>query len=796
MAKVENANNLGAPAEGFGQNVTFAAPVGQVPSARDLGRAQPVQGGVEGVGNNQGMDHTIVAPRPPEDHAYAMLMDAAGEILGPKVKEARTEKFVQGMQRAAQGEAVKDIVDAQPWYSKIFGDSDAVAGARSYTGHAKAAEAAGALEDQMHELRKLEPADAQKVFSQTISKSLTGDATTDAQIMSTLVNQMPALMRRQAKENYAYKQDQASSSEATSMMSGAKALQAAAQGTVAEVQSGEDRAGNAIFYPGSTKPEEFAAQSDAFVKSIVPVQGRDLNNWQLNTTKTMVDMARGGLFHGLNAIEAKGGLDALTEDQKARVVKARDSEELRQRALGEAPYVQQIANIRAGMHGYATDGRTVNDYLKQMDDVNNAYTARTGSRLGIFTPEQRTALLTDGIEVIRKDRLAQIKATQTEAAKAATQAEKDAAKVTEVGQTVGQWAAGDDNPDASRDVKAEAWKNVWAKGKDAMPIAAAAYYGSAREVDPQTKHLMQGAVESSISSQNPAGLLKMYTERWLPMYTKGKDGGTDGAAMADAYMGDDLGKKMRIFHDMIQQGPEFVPNAFAHAFVLPTKTIPVGNSSKEDKALRSDVFNVLKHSSLGISSEWWGTSEDHGGVDLRPDQTALVASLVKKNYHDVRTDEGDPKAATIALHRLQKDGFTTLGGFAWMDPSGAKPVVAALSNGVNSIPSNKVAPAMRDALAEKIKAIGMDPGDNVSLMRSPDSVDGDPRFTALVTNKDAEQHFVTLTGSDIRGHYHVSAAKASIASDPKRQINETLYKSLQQAREQANAARNNGTIQE
>lgn len=796
MAKPENANNLGAPASGFGQDITFAAPVGQVPSAVDLGRAQPVVGGVEGVGTQGMQDHTIVAPKQPEDHTYQMLMNAAGDILGPKVKEARTEAFVRGMQQAAQGEAVKDIVDAQPWYSKIFGDSDAVAGARSYTGHAKAAEAAGALEDQMHDMRKLDPADAQKVFGQTISKSLTGDATTDSQIMSTLVNQMPALMRRQAKENYAYKQDQASSAEASSMISGAKALQSAAQGTVAEVQNGEDREGNSIYYPGSTKPEEFAAQADNFVKSIVPVAGRDLQNWQLNTTKTMVDMARGGLFHGLNAIEAKGGLDALTEDQKARVIKARDTEELRQRAINEGPYVQQIANIRAGMHGYATDGRTINDYLKQMDDVNNAYTARTGSRVGIFTPEQRTALLTDGIEVIRKDRLAQIKASQGEAAKAQTQAEKDAAKVKEVGQTVSQWTQGWDNPDASADVKREAWKDVWAKGPDAVPIAAAAYYGSARAVDPQTQHLMQGAVESSISAQNPQGLLKMYTERWLPMYTKGKDGGTDGAAMADAYMGDDLGKKMRIFHDMIQQGPEFVPSAFSHAFVLPTKTIPVGNTSKEDKALRADVFNVLKHSTLGISSEWWGTGEDHGGVDLRPDQTAFVASLVKKNYHDVRTDEGDPKAATIALHRLQKDGFSTLGGYAWMDPSGAKPVVSTLSNGVNSIPSNKVAPALRDALNEKIKAIGMDPGDNVSLMRSPDSPTGDPRFTALVTNKDAEQHFVTLTGDEIKGHYHVSAAKHEIAADPKRQINAELYKSLQQAREQANAARNSGVVQE
>lgn len=763
MAKAENANNLGAPASGFGQNVSFAFQPGEVPSEHDVSRATPVVAGSINADNVGIRDNSVQAAHLPDDHAFQALMDAGMEIMGPKVKEARTKAFVAGMQSAAQGEAVKDIVDKQPWYSRIFGDSDFVSGARSYSGHAQAAVAAGALEDQMPELRKMDPAQVQQVMVKTIMGAQTGDPVTDAQIMKTMTAQLPALMRRQAKENYAYRQDQASQAEAHSMMSGAKQLQTAAGGMVAEVQDDES-GGHAGYAPGATSPEQFKVQSDAFVRSIVPVAGRDLTNWQLNTAKTMKDMARGGMFHALNAIESKGGMEALTEDQRASVQAVRDTEEKQQRALNEAPYLQQIAQIKAGVK-FLPDGSTPASFVKRMQDVNNAYQTRTGSKLGMFTPEQMVSISTEGLETVYRDRRDELKKSQALAEKGQTQALKDQAAARSVVQTAGLLEAGTSLPPGTSDAdKTGAWMQLRATNPERyFKATAAAYQGGERAVDPETKNLMLGAINGSISVNDPKPLMDMYTQLYLPMISGGvkdKSGqwsGTAGEQTAMGYLGEDMGKKMRIFHTYMKQGQSAA--AMTNAFVLPTISARISVTDKDDQKVVKEVESRLSY----YSPEWFGTPEEHGNIDLRADQSEFIAGLVKHKASDLRINDGDWKAATgQALNSLRGDGgqgLQVLGGYGWLNPSGSSRVVQSLSSGADPVPTNRVADMLRDTLKERIVAAGADPSDRTQIVRYADGPGGDAQFVALVTNKDGEVKYATLTGSQVRAAYKANKTK-------------------------------------
>src|SRR5262245_48675219 len=61
------------------------------------------------------------------------LLKMGSDVLQPQIKAAAQQQFMEGVQRASTGEAVKDIVESQPWYTQVFGPSSAVAGARAYT---------------------------------------------------------------------------------------------------------------------------------------------------------------------------------------------------------------------------------------------------------------------------------------------------------------------------------------------------------------------------------------------------------------------------------------------------------------------------------------------------------------------------------------------------------------------------------------------------------------------------------------------------------------------------------------
>ena len=73
------------------------------------------------------------------DKTAAAIFGFAETLLKPVAAEVAERKFLEGVQRAASGEALTQIVNGQPWYSKIFGPSSAVEGARQYSLDAQAA---------------------------------------------------------------------------------------------------------------------------------------------------------------------------------------------------------------------------------------------------------------------------------------------------------------------------------------------------------------------------------------------------------------------------------------------------------------------------------------------------------------------------------------------------------------------------------------------------------------------------------------------------------------------------------
>ena len=255
-------NNLGAPSEGFGQTVTFAfhPDGGGVPR---LGGENPVQlrAGVQGdpsVGDGRTMSPGVQLPK--SDPTMAALLKIGGGVIAPYIKQHQQEKFIEGMQRAMAGEAVQDIAKSEPWYANLFGNSDVVEGARAYKASAAVSDVIGQMEADMPNLRKMGSQDATSYFNQRVQNGLTGDASTDMHIMRAVQQQLPSLMKRQAKEHYGWQQEEASKAESDARWKAAKSLQEGAVGLA----------------NGTITNDEFLGRQGAFAQLLLPAAGRDI----------------------------------------------------------------------------------------------------------------------------------------------------------------------------------------------------------------------------------------------------------------------------------------------------------------------------------------------------------------------------------------------------------------------------------------------------------------------------------------------------------------------------------------
>ncbi len=272
MAGPENLNTLGAPAEGFGQNVTFAF----APDPRDLSRSQAlgvelVRAGQQGRPvAGQGFTPAGAPPQAQMDPALAGLFKVADAIADRNIKKARQENFFKGMQMAQQGAAVADLIKDQPPWASIMGDSDVVEGARAWTQNAKVAQTVTDWELKLPELRQMPAEQVQKFLNDSVNSSLTGDAATDAAMLQAYSRHMPAFLKTQAKEHYGWQQEKAYSDMTGSFYSTAKQLQT--QFTNPTRNEEEREALNTSFFAGLVPPDRMNPQT--WVKGVLSVAAR------------------------------------------------------------------------------------------------------------------------------------------------------------------------------------------------------------------------------------------------------------------------------------------------------------------------------------------------------------------------------------------------------------------------------------------------------------------------------------------------------------------------------------------
>jgi hypothetical protein len=745
-------NALGAPTEGLGQNITFKFQPPSTPPQVQALRDSAIQANVYGGGTGGGRTTAPGVQQGPTDPTLGVLLKVGESIAKPIVERRRQEAFFDGMQRAMQGEAIQDIAASTPWWANIFGDADTTEGARAYLGQSRAHEVVGKLDSDMERMRKLPPAEARTAYNQVVNENLTGDRATDAAVLRGLTSALPNLMRRQAKEHYAWNQERASAAESMSFNAGAKNLQA-------------------TLSSDKETPEQKSMAALTWVVSQVPAEGRDLENWKRRTTADLVGQAKLGNLHVLNAAMAKlpgtgsSLVDDLTPEQRNQVLAAQDAAESQQRLQYSFEYATELAQIKAQaaapLPADPESGRpaqTAADVEKLVDGLNRKYQEKTGSSRGLITPMERAGLA--------KQSAIAIAHTHELAAKDALKREQA------VLQTRGAAAAQEDRSGFIRQAIAtgQSFSLQYEKGftEDELNREAFTLYNTGPEGTPPTadsravtmlpayrfnhkftkvRDSIKGFVNAAVASASPDAFKSQYAN-WQAMHKRDPQ-------MAAYYYGDNAEAMVR-YDEGIKAG-----GGHAHGmFLFNQKPLPKTFSAKEIAVVDSTVRSVKDDMTPG-----WA-----GGLKMRPETLRLIRDTYGQDIERSTAGlSGDIGTATRTVLR-NGDKLEIVGGFAWQRTPESTDLYSFLtksenaprdSNGAVAVPSDKVGDIVSAAFQHRIdEASAGQPAAWVTIIPRGD-VNRVPQYTIFVAREDGRQDRLDMSGSEIFSRYTRSKERAT-----------------------------------
>ncbi|NUX98784.1 hypothetical protein [Paraburkholderia youngii] len=154
------------------------------------------------------------------------LNKLAGGMIQGYIDKAKKEQYAQGMAMAAQGKALIDIENDQPWYSKLYGPDATVQGAQAFNMAAAMQDAQSQFMQAMPQLREKSPDQVRAYIVQKMGEvKPTGDGAFDAMVQQGLAEQLPKMLQTHMSQYMQFTQEQNYNGFTNLGTSGAQALQ-------------------------------------------------------------------------------------------------------------------------------------------------------------------------------------------------------------------------------------------------------------------------------------------------------------------------------------------------------------------------------------------------------------------------------------------------------------------------------------------------------------------------------------------------------------------------------------------
>ena len=416
----EARNTVGAPTHGLGQTVSFAFQPGNNRPVLEIPGPAEMRTGVRGGVTNRGFGQMAEVE---ESALVAPVMKWLDKESASQVQRRQAEQYAEGMRKASEGRSIQQIVDEQPWYSRIFGNADLVEGARQWNAADHAAQIAVEIEAERDLSKTLTGEAARDYFTQKFMSRMTGDVVADSALMQQLTKQLPRLMADRAKANYQWMQEEAVAAQQRAISSAASAFNRATQRLMTE-------GGNW---------EEWAAHRDQLMRDTAPLEGQNLQVWEAGMVSTLRAMGERGELHALNAYEDQGLVAALSPDSQVAFAAARDKAEKRAREQAlENPDTrvelgQLYADARRPPEDPTNPGHyiTTEQMLERVDDINERFRRATGASEPLIDYDREVAITTTLSNALMAANAARATAAASATRAATTAAEKAIAEANE-----------------------------------------------------------------------------------------------------------------------------------------------------------------------------------------------------------------------------------------------------------------------------------------------------------------------------------------------------------------------------
>ncbi|WZB35772.1 internal virion protein [Psuedomonas phage SVOphi44] len=632
---------------GSGAVQTASAPQASAPTVQ-LGR-----GGIQG-GSNPAIQLGQAVRDDAGDQTLNALIGFGSGLLERSMKQAQDREFVKGVQQVMAGAAVKDIVDEQPWYTKIFGPTSSVQGARAAAQVGQVDKYTTALYGDMPNLQKMSPDEVGQVVTSKMNEFLTGDDITDSAIQMKMVESVGPFFKAHAKAHYKWQQSNMQATVAGNYLNAANVL----AGAAAQVAA------------GTSTDADYSAVESSVAGSIMPMAGQSPESYWEGIKSASITAMQSGNFHLNKLLKKSGVLSSAPADIQTDIATAQEKYE--REAMDKQALVKYSGELAAIQAGARAGGWSPNQVAAAINNLNAKVQQELGVDGDMVNRKEFTSLLagslSDMYREARADRREGMR-IQADANREAAKAQRELNAAFQLAQTgnAGLAPSLGINSAVLDGVTSQMWETKAAGGLDPYvgPDGVVANYNQRGYVNKD----LQSKALAGINASELAGYSGDSFEVSNQIFNSMVASPDGGYGAASAYFGQDNAQKMLMYNNLVtgRVPPE---QAYAAAF-----------GQKLTQADVTKPWDVMKSVIKTVEADQPGFwSRAFSGKDALSEQAQLTVAtevgkvrdtLVKNLHIDV------DRANRMAL-QVVKPSLDILGPYAVKLGAGQMPLYQML----------------------------------------------------------------------------------------------------------------------